>query len=44
MHDVLIAGGRVYLPGGDPHDPPVCDILVKDGRIATAILSASRLP
>jgi 5-methylthioadenosine/S-adenosylhomocysteine deaminase len=35
MHDVLIAGGRVYLPGGDPHDPPVCDILVKDGRIAS---------
>jgi len=35
MQDTLIAGGRVYLPGGDPHDPPVCDILVRDGRIAS---------
>lgn len=34
MQDVLIADGGVYLPGGDPHDPPVCDILVKDGRVA----------
>jgi len=33
--DALIAGGRVYLPGGDPHDPPVCDILVQDGRIVS---------
>lgn len=23
MQDALIAGGRVYLPGGDPHHPPV---------------------
>ncbi len=34
MQDTLIAGGRVYLPGGDPHDPPMRDILVQDGRIA----------
>jgi len=34
MQDTLIAGGRVYLPGGDPHDPPVRDILVQNGRIA----------
>ena len=33
--DTLIAGGRVYLPGGDPHDPPVRDILVQNGRITS---------
>ncbi len=35
MQDTLIAGGRVYLPGGDPHDPPVRDILVQNGRITS---------
>ncbi len=35
MPDTLIAAGRVYLPGGDPHDPPVRDILVQNGQIAS---------
>lgn len=35
MPDTLIAGGRAYLPGADPHDPPVRDILIRDGRIAS---------
>jgi len=34
MQDTLIAGGLAYLPGCDPHAPPVRDILVRDGRIA----------
>ena len=32
---MLIAGARAYLPGADPHDPPVRDILIRDGRIAS---------
>lgn len=35
MQDLLIAGCRAFLPGADPHDPPVRDILVRDGRIAS---------
>jgi len=34
MQDTLIAGGLAYLPGCDPHAPPVRDILVRNGRIA----------
>lgn len=30
----LIAGARVMLADADPHDPPVRDILIGDGRIA----------
>lgn len=33
QQDVLITGARVYCPDTDPHDPPVLDILVVDGRI-----------
>ena len=35
MQDVLIAGARAYLSGGDPHDPPVRDVLIRDSRIAS---------
>ena len=34
MTGTVIRGGRVYVPGGDPHQPPVRDIHVVDGRIA----------
>jgi 5-methylthioadenosine/S-adenosylhomocysteine deaminase len=33
--DLLIAGGRVYDHDGDIHQPPVCDVLVQGGRIAS---------
>jgi 5-methylthioadenosine/S-adenosylhomocysteine deaminase len=31
-HDTLITGARVAGPGDDPHQPPLRDILVQDGR------------
>ena len=31
--DILITGGRVMLPGGDPPQPATCHIRVRDGRI-----------
>ena len=31
--DTLVAGGRVMLPGGDRHDPPVRDIVIRGDRI-----------
>jgi len=33
-NNLLIKGGRVLTSDGDPHLPPVQDILVKDGKIA----------
>ena len=41
MQDTLIAGGRTYLPGADPHDPPIRDILIRDGRIAEPVKGAT---
>ncbi|MGI4802442.1 MAG: amidohydrolase family protein [Janthinobacterium lividum] len=32
--ETLIAGGRVMLPGADPHAPPEADILIRGDRIA----------
>ena len=37
---LLVAGGRVYDHAGDPHRPPVRDVLVKDGRIAAVTAPA----
>jgi guanine deaminase len=34
MTGLLIRGGRVWRPGGDPHDPAVADVLIEDDRIA----------
>ena len=31
--DTIIIGGRAILPGADPHQPPECDIVVRNGRI-----------
>ena len=33
MQDTLIADGIAYVPGCDPHAPPVRDILVRGGQI-----------
>lgn len=35
MEHLLIAEGRVFTPGCSPDDPPVRDILVENGRIAS---------
>lgn len=34
MSETLIVGARVMLPGRDPHEPPMADILVRGERIA----------
>jgi len=40
---LLIAGGRVLDPEGDPHAPPVADILVEDGTIVAVGQGAASL-
>ncbi len=39
--DILITGGRVLLPGADPHQPPTCDIRIRDGRITAIDVAGS---
>ena len=35
MTRLLIAGGRVFDHDTDPHQPPIGDVLIEDGRIAS---------
>ena len=34
MNNLMITGARVMAPNADPHQPPVADIFIRDGKIS----------
>ena len=34
MNNLMITGARVMSPNADPHQPPVADIFIRDGKIS----------